>query len=68
MRDNAAMPEETITVNDYVTALGRVVLSSATMDGLLREAFCALVGSRFAAIVAGGQAAVARLIDQDEGP
>jgi hypothetical protein len=59
------MPEETITANDYVTALGRVVVSSATMEGLLREAFCSLVGGRFAAIVAGGQA-VAWLIDQCE--
>ncbi|MFY9999421.1 MAG: hypothetical protein WAK76_08005 [Trebonia sp.] len=30
---------------------------SATMEGRLRQAFCALVGSKYAAVVAGGQAA-----------
>lgn len=59
------MAEDSSTVSDYMVALGMVVVSSATMEGCLREAFCSLVGSKFAAIVAGGQA-VTWLIDQCE--
>jgi hypothetical protein len=59
------MAEKPGTVNDYMAALGGVVVSSATMEHFLREAFCSLVGSKFAAIVAGGQA-VTWLIGQCE--
>lgn len=38
-------------------ALGMVVEWSAMMEHTLRNAFCSLVGSKFAAIVAGGQTA-----------
>jgi hypothetical protein len=65
LRHDGGMADESSTVNDYMVALGAVVMSSATMEGCLREAFCSLVGSKFAAIVAGGQA-VAWLIDQCE--
>jgi hypothetical protein len=65
LRHDAGMAEKPATVDDYMTALGAIVVSSATMEQLLRESFCALVGSKFAAIVAGGQA-VAWLIDQCE--
>jgi hypothetical protein len=47
---------------DYVTmqmlSLGEVVQWSATMESTLRNAFCSLVGSKFAAIVAAGQSTV----------
>jgi hypothetical protein len=65
LRHNAGMAENPITEDDYLVALGGIVVSSATMEQLLREAFCSLVGSKFAAIVAGGQGA-AWLIDQCE--
>lgn len=65
LRQDAGMAEKPSTVDDYMAALGRIVVSSATMEQVLREAFCVLVGSKFAAIVAGGQA-VAWLIDQCE--
>ena len=38
-------------------ALGSVITASGVLEDLLREAFCALVGSKFAAVVAGGQGA-----------
>jgi hypothetical protein len=38
-------------------ALGSVIIASGAMEDLLRDAFCALVGSKFAAVVAGGQGA-----------
>ena len=38
-------------------ALGSVITAAGAMEDLLRDAFCALVGSKFAAVVAGGQAA-----------
>lgn len=54
MRHDAGMAEKPSTANDYVAALGGIVVSSATMEHFLREAICSLVGSKFAAIVAGG--------------
>lgn len=42
---------------ERLTALGEVIELSATMEWRLRQAFCALVGSKYAAVVAGGQAA-----------
>jgi len=38
-------------------ALGSVIIASGAMEDFLRDAFCALVGSKFAAVVAGGQGA-----------
>jgi hypothetical protein len=38
-------------------ALGTVITVSGAMEDVLRDAFCALVGSKFAAVVAGGQGA-----------
>ena len=38
-------------------ALGSVITASGALEDLLRDAFCALVGSKFAAVVAGGQGA-----------
>jgi hypothetical protein len=43
-------------------ALGAVIEASASMEWALREAFCALVGSRFAKVIAAGQS-VAWLVD-----
>jgi hypothetical protein len=47
---------------DYLTlqirSLGEVVYNSSGMESILRSAFCSLVGSKFAAIVAAGQPAV----------
>lgn len=40
-----------------LTALGHVIELSVTMESRLREVFCALVGSKYAAVVAGGQTA-----------
>jgi hypothetical protein len=37
--------------------LGMVTENSASMENVLRSAFCSLVGSKFAATVAGGQSA-----------
>lgn len=42
---------------ERLTLLGEVIELSAGMEGRLRQAFCALVGSKYAAVVAGGQAA-----------
>jgi hypothetical protein len=44
-------------------ALGLIVEHSATMESTLRSAFCSLVGSKYATIVAGGQP-VGWLIEQ----
>jgi hypothetical protein len=38
-------------------ALGSVIMAPGAMADPLRDAFCALVGSKFAAVVAGGQGA-----------
>jgi hypothetical protein len=38
-------------------ALGSVIIASGAMEDFLRDAFCALVGSKFAAVIAGGQGA-----------
>jgi hypothetical protein len=43
--------------------LGMVTENSAAMENVLRSAFCSLVGSKFAATVAGGQS-VSWLIEQ----
>jgi hypothetical protein len=42
---------------ERLLALGSVITASGAMENLLRDAFCALVGSKFAAVVAGGQGA-----------
>lgn len=42
---------------ERLTALGQVIESSVAMESRLRAAFCALVGSKYAAVVAGGQTA-----------
>jgi hypothetical protein len=36
-------------------ALGFVIIASGAMEDLLRDAFCALADSKFAAVIAGGQ-------------
>ena len=38
-------------------ALGKITESGTTMEWVLRLAFCCLVGSKYAAVVAGGQSA-----------
>jgi len=40
-----------------LSALGQVIEWSASMEHILRDAFCSLVGSKYAAILAGGQTA-----------
>jgi hypothetical protein len=64
VEDNAGVTRES---DDVITArlisLGAVMESSAFMEYTLRNAFCSLVGSRYAAIVAGGQP-VGWLIEQ----
>jgi hypothetical protein len=50
-------------LNVQMRLLGQVVHSSAMMEFTLRDAFCSLVGSKFAAIVAAGQS-VFWLIEQ----
>lgn len=42
---------------DRLLALGRVVDAASKLEMTLRAVFCALVGSKFAAVVAGGQMA-----------
>ena len=44
-------------ITERLIALGQVIEWSASMESTLRSAFCALVGSKFAAVVAGGQSA-----------
>jgi hypothetical protein len=48
---------------ERLMALGSVIEWSATLESSLRSAFCSLVGSKYAAVVAGGQNA-GWLIDQ----
>jgi hypothetical protein len=48
-------PPDVITAR--LLALGRVIEFSASMESILRSAFCSLVGSKYAAILAGGQTA-----------
>lgn len=58
------MPTDPIDViTQRLVELGMVTETSATMESTLRSAFCSLVGSKYAATVAGGQAA-SWLIDQ----
>lgn len=40
---------------ERLLALGSVLIAAGALEDLLRDAFCALVGSKFAAVVAGGQ-------------
>lgn len=54
-------PDDIITAR--LISLGSVIESSAFMEYTLRNAFCSLIGSKYAAIVAGGQTA-SWLIDQ----
>jgi hypothetical protein len=42
---------------EQLTALGEVIELSVTLESRLRDVFCALVGSKYAAVVAGGQSA-----------
>lgn len=49
--------------NRLLIALGRITEASTTMQFALRLAFCCLMGSKYAAVVAGGQS-VSWLIDQ----
>jgi hypothetical protein len=42
---------------ERLLALGSVLIAAGALEDLLRDAFCALVGSKFAAVVAGGQGA-----------
>ena len=49
--------------NRLLVALGNITERSVAMEWVLRLAFCCLVGSKYAAIVAGGQSA-SWLIDQ----
>ena len=46
-----------------LVALGKVIEWSASMENILRSAFCSLVGSKYAAILAGGQTAEALIED-----
>jgi hypothetical protein len=56
--DNAeATPEGADVINARLVALGQVIEWSASMEHILRGAFCSLVGSKYAAILAGGQTA-----------
>ena len=48
---------------ERLMALGRVTEASATLESTLRSAFCSLMGSKYAAIVAGGQG-VSWLVEQ----
>ena len=56
MEDNAwANPDPANVINQRLAVLGQVIEWSASMEQVLREAFCSLIGSKFAAVVAGGQ-------------
>lgn len=46
-----------LVINARLIALGKVVEWSASMEYVLRDTFCSLVGSKYAAVVAGGQGA-----------
>jgi hypothetical protein len=57
--DNGGMtsdPNPSNILKDRQIALGQVIEHSASMEYTLRNAFCSLVDSKYAAIVAGGQA------------
>ena len=56
-------PERPGYLDTQMRLLGQIVHNSAMMEFTLRAAFCSLVGSKFAAIVAAGQS-VSWLIDQ----
>lgn len=51
----SGLPPESVEYDRLLIALGRVVQESAQLENVLRMAFCALVGSKYAAIVAAGQ-------------
>ena len=53
--DVASEGQDVITAR--LLALGQVIEWSASMENILRSAFCSLVGSKYAAILAGGQTA-----------
>ena len=57
------MDSEVDYLDVQLRLLGQVVYNSAAMEWILRDAFCSLVGSKFAAIVAAGQS-VTWLIEQ----
>lgn len=40
---------------ERLLSLGSLLVASGALEDLLRDVFCALVGSKFAAVVAGGQ-------------
>ena len=64
VKDNAGVtrePDDVITAR--LSSLGAVMESSAFMEYTLRNAFCSLLGSKYAAIVVGGQP-VGWLIEQ----
>jgi len=49
------LTESSDTNDATLTALGRVVQAASMLDQELRTAFCALMGTKYAAVVAGGQ-------------
>jgi hypothetical protein len=49
------LPEPHDSDEAILTALGRVVRNAAQLDQALRTTFCALLGSKYAAVVAAGQ-------------
>jgi hypothetical protein len=53
--DDVADEALTTEMNQRLMWLGLVVENSAKLEGALRSAFCALVGSKYAVIVAAGQ-------------
>lgn len=59
VRNDAGMGSDPVDHmrTEQLLALGSVITVSGSMEDLLRDAFCALVGSKFAAVVAGGQGA-----------
>jgi hypothetical protein len=59
VQNNAGMSSDPADYmrTERLLALGSVITASGAMEDLLRDAFCALVGSKFAAVVAGGQGA-----------
>lgn len=62
----ASDPDPMNILTTRLAALGQVIESSAFMEYTLRNAFCSLVDSKYAAIVAGGQS-VNWLIEQCKG-
>jgi hypothetical protein len=59
VRDDVGMGSDPVNYmqTERLLALGSVITASGALEDLLRDAFCALVGSKFAAVVAGGQGA-----------